>query len=279
MDLMRIWGRKAAVLVGGLTAVAVVGGMLPAEAAPAARGAKTAMAPVTKITPAKGCVVLTPGMNGVKVRMVQQRLGLPDSAWETMDTRTRNAVKKFQRARGLAVDGVVGPKTWAAMGFREDFCMDRWTAKPVLPLTATAAERRKTMITFARTYLGAEYVWGGAGKVKYGIDCSGLVLQALYRAGLDPQPITVDKHVLPKYRTSLELYRHSGFAHFPVAERKRGDLIFYRSNETGRVNHVGIYLGKGKILEAVSGPDTVRIGKVTTYRYSQTIMPTVVRPF
>jgi hypothetical protein len=281
MAAMRIRGRGAAVLLGGLT-VAVVGGVLPAQAAPAVRPAappKTTLVPVSKITPPKGCVVLTSGMNGVKVRMVQQRLGMPDSAWETMDARTRSAVKSFQRRKGLAVDGVVGRKTWAALGFREDFCMDRWTATPALPLTATAAQRKKTMIRYGRTWLGAEYVWGGAGQPKYGIDCSGLVLQALYRAGLDPQPITVDKHVLPEYRTSLELYKHKAFAHFPFAQRQRGDLIFYRSNSTGRVNHVGIYLGNGKILEAVSGPDTVRIGTVTVSRYSQTVMPTVVRPF
>ncbi len=269
-------------MVAGLT-VAIVGGLLPgAQAAPGARTAappKAALAPVTSITPPKGCVVLTPGMNGVKVRMVQQRLGMPDSAWESMDTRTRSAVKRFQARSGLEVDGIVGPATWTALGFREDFCMDRWTARPALPVTATAAERKKTMITFARTYLGREYVWGGAGKPKYGVDCSGMVLQALYRAGIDPQPITVDKHVLPAYRTSLQLYKHPGFPHVPFDERRRGDLIFYRSNETGRVNHIGIYLGRGQILEAVSGPNIVRIGKVTVFRYGQTAMPTVVRPF
>lgn len=235
--------------------------------------------PVTSIKAPKGCVVLTPGMNGVKVRMVQQRLGMPDSTWETMDAATRTKVERFQKRKGLTVDGVVGPQTWAAMGFQEDFCMDRWTAKPALGLDATAAERRETLIAFARTYLGHQYVWGGAGRPKYGIDCSGMVLQGLYRAGLDPQPISVDKHVRPSYRTSLQLYKHPNLMHLPFAQRQRGDLIFYRSNSTGKVNHVGIYLGNGQILEAVSGPDLVRIGTVTKTRYSQTVMPTVVRPF
>ncbi len=35
-----------------------------------------------------------------------------------------------------------------------------------------------------------------------GIHCSGLVPQSLYAAGMDPQPISVDKHVRPLYRTS-----------------------------------------------------------------------------
>ncbi len=260
--------------------VAVSALTLVANSAPVGRAAEPAhLQPVTTITPPKGCVVLTPGTNGVKVRMVQQRLGMPEGTWETMDAATRTKVERFQKRKGLTVDGVVGPKTWAAMAFAEDFCMDRWTATPALGPDATSAQRIRTMIRFARPYLGGEYVWGGAGTREYGVDCSGLVLQALYRAGLDPQPITLDKHVRPAYRTSLQLYKHPGLQHLSFAQRQRGDLIFYRSNSTGKVNHIGIYLGDGKILEAVSGPDTTRIGTVTTSRYGQTVMPTVVRPF
>lgn len=268
-------------LCAGLALGVPSGAAQPVDDQPEA-GTTTAaprLQPVTRITPPKGCIVLTAGMNGVKVRLVQQRLGMPDSTWETMDAATRAKVERFQKRKGLEVDGIVGPATWAAMGFSESFCMDRWTAKPALPLDATADQRRETMIAFARRYLGHQYVWGGAGRPRYGIDCSGLVLQSLYRAGIDPQPISVDKHVRPAYRTSVQLYKHPGFLHVPFAERRRGDLIFYRSNATGRVNHVGIYLGDGKILEAVSGPDVVRIGTVTRKRYSQTVMPTVVRPF
>ncbi len=32
-----------------------------------------------------------------------------------LDARTRDAVKRFQREQGLAVDGIVGPRTWAAL--------------------------------------------------------------------------------------------------------------------------------------------------------------------
>lgn len=232
--------------------------------------------PTTGIVPARGCTILTPGMNGVKVRLVQDRLGFPATSWETMDDATIEAVRRFQRRAGLPVDGVVGPRTWRALGIEADFCLDRYQASPVLPATATAHERREQVITFAMRFLGEQYVWGGAGPRGYGVDCSGLVLQALYSAGLDPQPITVDKHVLPDYRTSRELYEHPRLAHLPLSAVRRGDLVFWRSNETGKVNHVAIYLGDGRVIEAIE--PRVHLGRLGD-RSSQTMMPEVVRPF
>jgi cell wall-associated NlpC family hydrolase len=107
-------------------------------------------------------------MNGVKVKMVQRRLGFPADTWETVDDPTVAAARRFQQRAGLVPDGVVGPETWRAMGFSEDFCFDRYQAEPALPATATAQERREQMIAFANAFLGEEYVWGGAGPRGYG---------------------------------------------------------------------------------------------------------------
>jgi hypothetical protein len=95
-------------------------------------------------------------------------------------------------------------------------------------------------------------------------------------AGLDPQPITEDKHLLPDYWTSRELYDHPRLAHLPRSADRRGDLVFWRGNETGTVNHVAIYLGGGNVLEAVE--PWVRNGSPGD-RSTQTMMPEVVRPF
>jgi hypothetical protein len=60
------------------------------------------------------------GSRGEDVRYLQQRLNILRKAGLTEDGvfggRTDAAVKAFQKANGLTVDGVVGPNTWRALG-------------------------------------------------------------------------------------------------------------------------------------------------------------------
>ncbi|MGH3355675.1 MAG: C40 family peptidase, partial [Nocardioidaceae bacterium] len=168
-------------------------------------------------------------------------------------------------------------RTWRAMDFRHGFCLDRWQARPALGESASRRQRISAMLEFANGYRGAEYVWGGAGRPRFGVDCSGLVLQALYRAGLDPQPITIDRHVRPHYRTSYNLYRHPRLRHVNVSRMRRGDLIFYRKASTGRINHVALYLGNGRMVQAKG--ETVHATRVRQRYPGQPIARTVVRPF
>lgn len=261
----------------GAAALAVTMSALAPTAQPQAAAATRYLQPVTTITPAKGCAVLRPGYNGTKVKVVQRALGMPNSSWETMDATTIARVKAFQKRKGMKQTGVVDLATWRALGTGQDFCMDGYQVPVALPLSASKAQRVDTMVKHAVSYVGGEYVWGGAGTRAQGVDCSGLVLQSLYRAGLDPQPVTVDKHVLPDYRTSKAMYEHPGLKRVPRSQVRRGDLVFYRSNRTGQVNHVAIFIGNGQVVEARGSSVAVRPYARTLT--GQTVMPDVVRPF
>jgi peptidoglycan hydrolase-like protein with peptidoglycan-binding domain len=63
--------------------------------------------------------VLRRGSKGPDVRRLQQalvNLGFdPGSVDGDFGPRTEKAVRGYQTSRGLAVDGIVGPKTWAAL--------------------------------------------------------------------------------------------------------------------------------------------------------------------
>ena len=144
-------------------ALFLVAGPLAEAGATAAR----TLRPVDAITPAKGCVVLRDGYSGVKVALVQRVLGMPASTWELMDSATRSRVRAAQRAHGLPVTGDVNRATWKAIGLSQDFCMDRWTAQPKVDAPALASAHLEAMIAFGRKYLGSEYIYGGAGKLRF----------------------------------------------------------------------------------------------------------------
>ena len=219
---------------------------------------------------------LTWGMNGTKVRIAQVRLGLWHSnKLASVDAPFVAAVKNFQQRAGLPVNGVVDKATWDAMDTGYPWTVDQYQATP-LPLTATRGERVEAMIGYAWNQTGSSYTWGGAGPYDQGFDCSGLVLQSLYAAGLDPQPIDVIKHAWPSYRTSQELYAYPYFQHVPLAQRQRGDLIFYTTS--GTVTHVAIYLGDDMIVHTDWMGRPARMQHITAGYGWDRMTPDVVRP-
>ena len=219
---------------------------------------------------------LTWGMNGTMVRIAQVRLGLWHSnKLASVDAPFVAAVKNFQQRAGLPVNGVVDKATWDAMDTGYPWTVDQYQATP-LPLTATRGERVEAMIGYAWNQTGSSYTWGGAGPYDQGFDCSGLVLQSLYAAGLDPQPIDVIKHAWPSYRTSQELYAYPYFQHVPLAQRQRGDLIFYTTS--GTVTHVAIYLGDDMIVHTDWMGRPARMQHITAGYGWDRMTPDVVRP-
>lgn len=59
---------------------------------------------------------LKKGSKGAEVKAVQKKLGI--NADGVFGNDTYNAVRNFQGRKKLTVDGVVGPKTWAALGIQ-----------------------------------------------------------------------------------------------------------------------------------------------------------------
>ena len=127
------------------------------------------------------------------------------------------------------------------------------------------------MLSFARSQIGTPYTWGGAGGWRDGYDCSGLALQALYVAGIDPQPINVIAHAAPTYRSSKQLYAHPRLQRVRFGVRQPGDLIFWQGR--GGIYHVAIYLGSNQIIESNYGYARQR----GLYNWGS-IAPYVVRP-
>lgn len=233
-----------------------------------------------KITLTGGGYNLSYGFEGIKVRKVIQRLGLGSGVGmggAFYGTSVQNAVKNFQRQNGLSQTGVVDLLTWVRMGFNQT----QWESYGayVSPMrvdeNSTRAQHIEAMISRAYDYLGDDYVIGASGASGLGIDCSGLVMQALYAAGLDIAPITPVRHAHPGYEyESRNMWASSKFKHVPYSQRQRGDLIFYQ-NSSGVVIHVAIYLGNNQVIEA--WPNKVVVWPIQNG--SRSNIKGVVRPF
>ena len=142
---------------------------------------------------------------------------------------TAEAVKDFQAAQGLAVDGMVGPSTYEAL-----------LGKTMPQVSRGSNSIARRIIAESMQYIGVPYYFGGT--TPAGFDCSGYVRYVFANAGI----------YLP--RTADAQYDYG----YPIssAEMVPGDLVFFSTYEYGP-SHVGIYLGNGKFINASSSRGVV----------------------
>ena len=115
--------------------------------------------------------------------------------------------------------------------------------RPAQDRANQAAKRRSDLVNFACQFVGNPYVWGGT-SLTHGCDCSGFT-----------------QTIMGKYGVSLpRVSREQAKTGVKVSSEniKPGDLIFY-ANRRGVVNHVGIYIGNGQVVNAASRRSGIRI--------------------
>jgi cell wall-associated NlpC family hydrolase len=223
----------------------------------------------SQVPVARGCVVLNRAWAGNKVALVQRRLNTTYEL-DRYGTGTYNAVRAFQKRKNLDVTGRVNHTTWRALKLGRPFCMDRFTVQPTVTKPKNVDKRIHAMIAWARQQVGRRYIWGGAGPIGY--DCSGLALQAMHAGGRVLPTVTTYLHQRRDFPTASRIF-DSGLRKRSLKERQRGDLVFF--GPTGSISHMGIYLGHGRILEAVR--PKVRIASM--WGRTTPIKAKVIRPF
>lgn len=140
-----------------------------------------------------------------------------------------------------------------------------------IPYNATRNQCVNAMVTTAMSYVGnTTYVWDYACAPGVGVDCAGLVMQALYATGMDLSPMNPwDHYYAPEYdHYANDIRNNSRFAHVSFESRQPSDLIMTNG-------HVSIYIGGDRIVEAYSPRVGVRVASV----YSSAPILAVVRSF
>lgn len=206
-----------------------------------------------------------PGYEGIKVQLVKGRLGTGGYHY-TVDDGYR--VMAVQRAHGLPATGWVDQATWVALGLPAD----QWTSidSYIAPLGAGAGQGRaahiEAMINQAAKYIGKPWLEGCSSSPAYGVDCSGLVMQALYAGGINPTSCSSIYHGFPGNEwNSRNLFNDPHFMNIAWGDRQRGDLVFYYEPGTQTIIHVGIYLGNDQILD--SWPPYVGINPIVNWQH------------
>jgi hypothetical protein len=113
-------------------------------------------------------------------------------------------------------------------------------------------------VSVAKRYLGVPYRWGGTSPAT-GLDCSGLTKLVFGQLGIDLPRVSRDQAKVGTEVASLK-------------DAQPGDLVFFDEP----VDHVGIYVGDGKMLDAPKTGDKVRIRDVwETPSHIRRVLPDV----
>ena len=114
---------------------------------------------------------------------------------------------------------------------------------PAVEAANAAMDFRNKIVNFACQFVGNRYVWGGT-SLTHGCDCSGFTQSVLKNFGISVPRVSRDQARSGSKVTS--------------ANMRPGDLIFY-ANRSGTINHVGMYIGNGQVVNAASTRSGIRI--------------------
>ncbi len=152
---------------------------------------------------------------------------------------TREAVIAFQRANGLSADGIAGPAT------RKKAFSNNTASAPNITTTSAAA-----IADIALKQIDKPYALGGNGPSRY--DCSGLAYYAMTNAG----------YKVPRYSASAYSDMSSWSKISKTGSLQKGDLVFFRSDTSSYISHMGIYTGDGQFVHASSGQNRVMVSSI-----------------
>ena len=118
---------------------------------------------------------------------------------------------------------------------RKTHAAKRWRPKAAVGVRAAR---------LARTYVGVPYAYGGSSP-RHGFDCSGLVMYVYSKLGF-----SLPHHAASQYGYGRKVSRWG---------LKPGDLVFFSG-----LGHVGLFIGKGRFIDAPHTGAVVRVASLAS---------------
>ena len=212
------------------------------------------------------------GVSGSDVLRIQNRLvelGYLKNATGYFGSDTETAIKKFQSRNGLSADGKVGTYTMNVLFSSSAKKNSGGTSSSSGGSSSSSSHPSgggsssssgssggssgggtvsynksvSSLLSVAKSKLGCRYVLGGKGPSTF--DCSGFVYYCLNKIGVNQS-----------YWTSSMWRGNSKYQKITsMSSIKAGDIISFGNG----LNHVGIALGNGQMIDASSGDGCIRI--------------------
>lgn len=133
-----------------------------------------------------------------------------------------------------------------------------WVNKKYVTIDRQIIESRERFLTkagkitgLALKYLGCKYRYGGASP--RGFDCSGFTMFIYSQFGWK---LPHNAAAQMKLGTAVD-----------KAALLPGDLVFFKTMNSHKINHVGIYLGNGEFIHAASGAGAIKISTMNRGYY------------
>lgn len=125
------------------------------------------------------------------------------------------------------------------------------------PNASSASGSIEKFLDVAESRVGKSYVYGAVGPNSF--DCSGFVYYALKGAGVGVSRLSSAGYASCSSWESVT----------SKSDLKIGDLVFFRSDSSSAISHVGIYLGGGNIIHAAPSLEGVGYSTMSSGYYSR----------
>ncbi|AOM84249.1 C40 family peptidase [Salisediminibacterium beveridgei] len=190
-----------------------------------------------------GNTLLRQGDRGAKVSALQTSLQQDGHYNSSIDgifgPITAEAVRSLQRNASIAVDGIAGPQTYAAInGTVQVSSSNNSTQSSSSSSNTSSSSNVESLVSDAKQQIGAPYSWGGT--TPSGFDSSGYIVYVFAQNGIDLS------------RTHREYY-HEGTS---VSSPSRGDVVFFQTY-LDAPSHAGIYLGDNTFIHNSSSQGVI----------------------
>ncbi|WP_127579369.1 C40 family peptidase [Paenibacillus koleovorans] len=100
--------------------------------------------------------------------------------------------------------------------------------------TISTSSVASNVIATGKRYMGVRYQFGAKSGITSAFDCSSFTQYVFKRNGISLPRSSRDQAKVGRY--------------VPKSQLQPGDLVFSDTNRDGKINHVSIYIGNGKLL-------------------------------